>query len=851
MHTTDSRLLEAYALIDSGDFTLLSVDIFDTLVWRKLPNPKDLFLILGRRLKQEGWLIPACTAEGFADLRVSAEKAARDEKEFALNNTEVTLPEIYWQLQPIFVSLSLQEMLEQKTKGIYESDVSPLVELELSLEKEFLQFDGNILHLILYAHQKKMAVVLVSDTYLEEKQLLYLLQHPKLPKFYELVPSCVYGCSKKEGLFQEMVHALDHLPFKILHIGDNEKTDILPAQSVGIKTLHYCKYAPKFEAVLEREWGENFEKRGEFLDPTQGDFGLTALRAKIEHHTDLLTLKEEDLFYWKYGATILGPPLLGFIHWIYRRCEQMQEKRVFCLMREGKLYARLIERFAPFFPQHSLEAKHLWVSRLFITHAALATAHQKELMATMNAFLEHFTIDNFCSYLGLDIAQMPKWIRYRHVMLEDKSLRNKFILTLIRNPTLRSQIIKTAAAKRERFLNYLAGLTPLSSPSQMTLVDVGWNGSAQEAMQHILRLAGSPLKLHGLYLGTTQAANSGLLRGIVREGYLFKGGEPPCNNAHKKGCFVLEQTATAETGVGSLHDIDEEGKIVTSPLKIPAKQKKQAEMVQKGIFALFDLAGSYIQSGALQLDADSRELQNQLREILLRSMINTTQEEAIKFGAWFHEHGPAFNLIQLIGKNAYYENFIHDMLPVAAFKESGLNWPAAYAAKNSKYLTLMSQAMWLKTLPPECFLSKDAFSFRVFVDTGRNFSKKAQKQVELRSNPNRSFYTLVKLYSSKKAMKRVQLMLTFPSALVRIKSLRLIAFDKTTPEPHELAFFESQAEKQALKCISGKQMDFNTFLCTDHLQFIHAFEQKGIYQLQIKLCCEMFRTPVLKAIDTR
>jgi predicted HAD superfamily hydrolase len=838
--SSDRRVLKAYAALDSGGVELLSLDLFDTLVWRKVPTPKDLFLLLGKELKEQGWLISAVTAENFAELRIAGEETAREQKKYGQNTTEVTLAEIYWQLQTLFVKLTLDQMLEGGKKGIYESDISEVVKIELALEKKLIRFDANIFQLILYAKQKKIPVVLVSNTYFEEEQIGDLLA-PILPQLDALYLSCVFGCDKQSGLFKQMVAELRVAPERILHIGDSYECDILPASEIGIATLYYPKYDAALEEILEREWPEDRCKRLQCLDPHQGDFGISALRAKILHHTALHAIKNEDQFFWKYGATLLGPILLGFVHWIYVRCQQMGVTQLFCLMREGELYAQLINLFAPYYPQHRVETKYLWVSRLFITHASLANASNNALIATMKAFLEHFTMEDFCLYLGLDIGKMHKWSKYRHVMLEDSALRKEFILYLLKHQTLRSEIAQNAAGKRSRFLKYLSGLTDLSKETQMTLVDVGWNGTAQQALHQILALANSPLQLHGLYLGTTHIANAALLAKVITEGYLFKGGDPPHTNAYKKGCFVLEQVATAATGLGPLLDITSDGDIITHPFLIPPKQKRQAQIVQQGIFAFFEFAGEAIKSGALVLDAHSDALQNQLRNLLLRSMLNATQTEALKFGSWQHEHGPTAQLTQVIGKNNYYDRFIKDMLPIAAFEESGLNWPAAYTAKQCKYLTLISEAMWLKTLPPQCFLSQDNFSLRIFLDTGKNFSKKATQHIDLRSNPNRHFYTLVQLFSSKKAMKRILLMLSFSSSLVRIKSLRFVIYDKNTPVPQQLAFFESQTAPPSIECIWGKQIDSNTFYCDDYLKLIHTFDNSAIYQIKLKLCCEMFQ----------
>ena len=35
----DSRIEDLYSLIDTGNYDLLSFDVFDTTVWRMVPNP--------------------------------------------------------------------------------------------------------------------------------------------------------------------------------------------------------------------------------------------------------------------------------------------------------------------------------------------------------------------------------------------------------------------------------------------------------------------------------------------------------------------------------------------------------------------------------------------------------------------------------------------------------------------------------------------------------------------------------------------------------------------------------------------------------------------------------------------
>jgi len=837
---SDSRLLRAYTSIETGEIALLSLDLFDTLVWRKLPCPEDLFLLLGRQLKEEGWLIPAVTMESFAELRKTAEMAARREKAFIQNTEEVTLTEIYWRLEPLFIKLSLEQIIHGETKGLYESDVSLVVKKELALEKALLQPDIDLLKLFTLARQKNIQVILVSDTYFEEAQIKELLEnHLPLHEISTLFLSSEYGCSKKKGLFKAVLEEMQLPPDKILHIGDKETCDVLPARELGMRTIHYFKQDAKLNDIFEREWPKNLSKRCLYLDNNQGDFGISALRSKISHHCEIEKLHPDERFFWNYGATVLAPVLLGFVHWIYERCQDMQQETVYCLMREGRLYARLIQRYSECYKQHPLKTKELWVSRLFITHAALFTASKKELKAVMKAFLEHFTVEQFCVYLGIDLQTLPKWHSQRHLMLEEEVLQDRLIHDLLSNPSLIQLIVEKANTKRERFLKYLSTLAPLEETGQLVLVDIGWNGTAQIALHEILQWIKNPSKLHGLYLGTTENVCASLLRGNVSEGFLFKGGYPFYGNAHKKGCFVLEQTATAETGVGPLADISPEGEILNHPFLIPEKQKKQSILIQKGIFAFFDYACGAIKRGALHISSQSEPWLHQLRSIFLRSMLNPTQTEASKFGHWKHEHGPFQHLTQVIGKNSYYDTYIKDMLPVAAFKESRLNWPAAYTAKQSKYLTLTSEAMWLKTLPPECFLSQDSYPLKIFVDTGRDFSQKATQVLELRSNPNRQFFALTKLSSTKKPIERIQLVFAFPPSLVRIHTLRISVYDAKHPVPQELCFFES-TQVPKIEMYSRETLSFNTFYCEEPLKMIYTLPSQNVYQIDFKLCCEMF-----------
>ena len=92
---SDVRLLALRMELESGRYKVLSLDVFDTLLWRRVPEPADVFLLLGRALEADGKLAPDLSPIGFAQLRRAAERAAREKAQAATGYREVTLAGIY------------------------------------------------------------------------------------------------------------------------------------------------------------------------------------------------------------------------------------------------------------------------------------------------------------------------------------------------------------------------------------------------------------------------------------------------------------------------------------------------------------------------------------------------------------------------------------------------------------------------------------------------------------------------------------------------------------------------------------------------------------------------------------
>ena len=130
-------LLEARNLIDSGTIRLLSLDIFDTTVWRTFPAPTDLFFALGARLIERGLLFPSTSAASFATERREAEQSARLRRN---SDREVTLDEIYHAFPAGLLRAG--------------NSTADLIRAELELERQSTFHDPAMVELIDYAASK-------------------------------------------------------------------------------------------------------------------------------------------------------------------------------------------------------------------------------------------------------------------------------------------------------------------------------------------------------------------------------------------------------------------------------------------------------------------------------------------------------------------------------------------------------------------------------------------------------------------------------------------------------------------------------------------------------------------------
>ena len=191
---------------------IISFDIFDTLVMRKVLYPADIFAIMEREIskKANGGL------SSFASLRREAEERLYRE------GKNPNLEEIYACLQEV--------------SGISAVCRENLMAREIAMEMKFLTPRKRMLELYNKIRGEK-EIYLISDMYLPRNIIEKILDICGYKNYSGLYISCEKRTAKNEELFELFAREMEEKGYsrrECLHIGDNYTADIMGAQAAGM-----------------------------------------------------------------------------------------------------------------------------------------------------------------------------------------------------------------------------------------------------------------------------------------------------------------------------------------------------------------------------------------------------------------------------------------------------------------------------------------------------------------------------------------------------------------------------------------------------------------------------------------
>ncbi len=344
--------------IDQHD--VISFDVFDTLLIRKVYEPQDVFTLLDQEYETKYSFL-------FSEERKRAEN-------MLLEYTEPNIYQIYEQMRKNHPALSKQ-------------DCEEMIRTELKKEMQVFMVREKMKECLQYCSNHKKRVFFISDMYLPKTILSEILANFGIAQYEKLIVSCDYGVSKRNGLFQQIKKYLKK-DEACLHIGDNPEADGKAAEKEGldvfliyspIKMMEISTYAPLLS------WLNGVESRlmlGLLASELfQNPFSLyhSEGKPKIERNQ-------------KFGYLLIAPLVISFLIWMMERIRNTERAVLLFSARDGWLMQKIYRQIVKCFQiEPMLKDEYLLISRKAIIDLEESSDKKENYMS----YLENLKLETY------------------------------------------------------------------------------------------------------------------------------------------------------------------------------------------------------------------------------------------------------------------------------------------------------------------------------------------------------------------------------------------------------------------------------------------------------------------------
>lgn len=496
---------------------VLCFDFFDTLIVRRVEpeHTKRLAACLQEKLFHIG-----LTGSKLYSIRQRIEKELCGQSIAAGGEPEFNFVE--------FCRCFFREVHEQeiaKISGWEEQEFTDtLLNLELAVELGVQEICEETVQVLQTVRENGITTVLVSDFYLPETYFQKMLQKHQLDELFDHVFISVdHGLMKGTGrLYKRICDTLACCPEQLLMIGDNLHADVSMAREQGAQAIHIQNVG---QQKFYSRWGEMPRN-------------LPSLAVK-----EFETAQNNKKLFAEIGCS-----LWYFIFLLFEQLAVNKIKDVFFFSKEGEFLKKIFDRFQEEVFGHAVVRSHyILVSRKATFLASLRSLEQEDFLRlfshyrdiSLRDFLLSLNFDEkfsqtLCEGLGLDYATRRLDLRSH---LEFKKL--------LESDAFRLAYEQKRKQQRINFTHYLDSFEVDYPQNGLTIVDVGWKGSIQDNVYHILD---GWVDVQGYYLGSLIATE--LHENNRKTGLLFSDRpEPsPFFNVYNNNRSLLEMVLGASHG---------------------------------------------------------------------------------------------------------------------------------------------------------------------------------------------------------------------------------------------------------------------------------------------------------------
>lgn len=312
---------------------IITFDIFDTLLIRRVSEPHDVFKLMEYNLG----------LNDFATKRIQAEQSARHNTK----KEEVTLLDIYNQDRTL-------------TKD--------LMRKELETEATVLCVNPPIKSIFNYCLHTNRRIFIISDMYLPKSFIESILKREGYSDWEGLFISCEEGKTKGSGNLFRKIISDRYLPAEsILHIGDNPWSDAFKPVECNINCF---LYEQPFKSYLNHDFRFSTQFQEDTSLASHLMLGLIVSKFhslqpsgrlikniteyknnnQLDSKTSYPSLQNDEDYWFKFGYSFAGPMVAGFTSWIAQRAHKHRIDKVLFVGRDGYVLTKLFQKYYPTIP---------------------------------------------------------------------------------------------------------------------------------------------------------------------------------------------------------------------------------------------------------------------------------------------------------------------------------------------------------------------------------------------------------------------------------------------------------------------------------------------------------------------
>lgn len=424
-----------FLLNELMQYDVISFDVFDTALYRKVEFPNDVFTIMAAEIGHND----------FQNVRKKAEVVARAKRDQIYGDREIVLSDIY-------------NVLEERY-GVDKKWQDREIQLEIELSMPNLYIRDVYEKLI--AAQK--TVVFTSDMYLPKAVIEEMLKINGYKGYNCLYLSNEYKLRKGDGQLQKVL-LQDYPREKIVHIGDTPGGDVQQSKAAGIDAIYNSN-----SHLIYREAD---------MDSLAGSFYRAIIQTTLNNG---MWKSNKKSIQFEHGFRVGGILTVGYCEYINRVAKEKKIDKILFCARDCDIIYKIYNKHYAEYPNEYIKISRYaimavtggrylydWLDRYILRYVDNAGDSK-----TIAEILEEAGFGYLIDYL--EEADLDRFLYAKNIK------KNKLEEFLYNHADVIAEHNKSHVEAAKKYFDAVIG-----DARDILIVDIGWSGTCISALQYFL-----------------------------------------------------------------------------------------------------------------------------------------------------------------------------------------------------------------------------------------------------------------------------------------------------------------------------------------------------------------------------